>query len=125
METRKVAFDLMSGTPLRKKKRSHKLILDALAIKPMTTAKLADRLIRTPDGIRMLIRELRAENLVHISGYETLPYHKVAIFALGPGIDAARPGKMVKEKKVVKEKKFVPEFNITVKVECYGIWGLA
>lgn len=91
METRKVAFDLMSDTPLRKKKRSHKLILDALAIKPMTTATLADRLIRTPDGIRMLIRELRSENLVHISGYETLPYHKVPIFALGPGIDAGKP----------------------------------
>ena len=125
METRKVAFDLMSDTPIRKKKHSQKLILDALAIKTMTVPTLADRLCRTQDSIRMLIRKLRSENLVHICGYEIRPYHKVAIFALGPGIDAVSPGKMVKEKKVVKEKKFVPQFNITVKVECYGIWGLA
>jgi hypothetical protein len=124
METRqsqKVAFNLMGDTPVRKKNRSHKLILDMLAIKPMTTATLADRLIRTPESIRMLLRELRFENLVHISGYEIQPYHKVAIFALGPGSDAGIPVK----RKVVKENKFVPQFNSTVKVKCYEIWGLA
>lgn len=120
-------MNLMSDTPIRKKNRSHKLILDALAIKPMTVATLADRLCRTPESIRMLIRELRSENLVHISGYQTQPYHKVAIFARGPGVDAPNPvkKKVVKEKKVDKENKFVPQFNSAVKVACYGIWGLA